>query len=80
MDKLFSVKDKVAVITGGMGQLGMCYVHALVKGGAKVAVFDLVNKPKIDEEWFRVEHQSGNLSTHKINCSGPSYGIVDVLP
>ena len=91
LDNLFSVKNKVAVITGGMGQLGMCYVHALVERGAKVAVFDLFKKPKIDEEWFRIGQQSGNLSTHKVNITSrgqieeaakevfDNWGTIDIL-
>ncbi len=72
LNKLFSVKDKVAVITGGMGQLGMSYVHALVEEGAKVAVFDLVNKPKIDEKWFREELRSGSVSIHQVDVTNRS--------
>lgn len=38
-DKLFSVKNKVCIVTGGFGQLGFQYVKALHERGAKVAVF-----------------------------------------
>ncbi len=38
---LFSVEDKVVVITGGLGQLGRQFTRALLERGAKVAVFDL---------------------------------------
>jgi NAD(P)-dependent dehydrogenase (short-subunit alcohol dehydrogenase family) len=37
---LFSVQDKVVIITGGLGQLGRQFSRALVERGAKVAVFD----------------------------------------
>ena len=40
MPDLFSVQDKVAIITGGMGQLGRQYAKVLLDRGAKVAVFD----------------------------------------
>ena len=91
MDNMFSVKSRVAVITGGMGQLGMSYVRALVNGGAKVAVFDLVNKPKIDEKWFRGELQSGSVSIHQVDVTNrsqveeaarevfDSWGTIDIL-
>ncbi|MBW5932167.1 SDR family oxidoreductase [Klebsiella grimontii] len=36
-DTLFSVKDKVIIVTGGLGQLGAQYVKALHDRGAKVA-------------------------------------------
>jgi NAD(P)-dependent dehydrogenase (short-subunit alcohol dehydrogenase family) len=38
-DSLFSVADKVIVVTGGLGQLGAQYVQALHERGAKVALF-----------------------------------------
>ncbi|MDY7000660.1 MAG: SDR family oxidoreductase [Thermodesulfobacteriota bacterium] len=40
-ENVFSVKDKVVVITGGLGQLGRAYARSLAEAGAKVAVFDL---------------------------------------
>ena len=36
----FSVKDRVVVVTGGLGQLGRQFCLALLESGAKVAVFD----------------------------------------
>lgn len=41
LEQLFSVKDKVAVITGGNGQLGTEYAKTLLQAGAKVAIFDV---------------------------------------
>ena len=37
---LFSVRDRVVVITGGLGQLGRQFTLALTERGAKVAIFD----------------------------------------
>jgi NAD(P)-dependent dehydrogenase (short-subunit alcohol dehydrogenase family) len=37
---LFSVKNKVVVITGGIGFLGLQYARALAEAGAKVILFD----------------------------------------
>lgn len=39
MTELFSVKDRVAVVTGGLGQLGTQFSKSLAKAGAKVAIF-----------------------------------------
>ena len=39
-DTLFSVKDRVVVITGGLGQLGRQFASALLARGAKVALWD----------------------------------------
>jgi len=53
-ENLFSVKDKVVVVTGGLGQLGRQFVVSLNKRGAKVAVFDAVAR---GEDMKRVESQ-----------------------
>ena len=48
-DELFSLRDRVAVVTGGEGQLGAQIVRGLEERGARVAVFDLKS------ERFRVD-------------------------
>jgi NAD(P)-dependent dehydrogenase (short-subunit alcohol dehydrogenase family) len=48
-DDLFSLQDRVAIVTGGAGQLGREIVRGLEERGARVAVFDL------DAERFRVD-------------------------
>lgn len=53
MPDIFSVKDKVAIITGGMGQLGRQYTAALLEGGARVAVWDISIKNKNNYLIFR---------------------------
>jgi NAD(P)-dependent dehydrogenase (short-subunit alcohol dehydrogenase family) len=40
-DRLFDVSGRVAVVTGGMGQLGRVYVEGLIERGMRVAVFDV---------------------------------------
>jgi NAD(P)-dependent dehydrogenase (short-subunit alcohol dehydrogenase family) len=42
-DPLFDLADKVAVITGGMGQLGLTYAAGLAERGMRVAVFDIAS-------------------------------------
>lgn len=52
MKNLFSVKDKVVLITGGTGILGSCMVHHFAEQGAKVVFFgrNLENGKKLEEE------------------------------
>lgn len=45
VERLFSLKGRVVVVTGGMGQLGTQYVGALARAGAQVAVYDLRRRP-----------------------------------
>lgn len=39
MTDRFSVKEKVAIVTGGLGQLGTQFTRSLAEDGAKVAIF-----------------------------------------
>jgi NAD(P)-dependent dehydrogenase (short-subunit alcohol dehydrogenase family) len=48
-DALFSLQDRVAVVTGGEGQVGREIVRGLEDRGARVAVFDL------EADRFRVD-------------------------
>ena len=41
-DPLFDLSDRVAVVTGGMGQLGSVYAEGLAERGMQVAIFDVV--------------------------------------
>lgn len=45
-DPLFDLSGRVAVVTGGMGQLGAEYAAGLAARGMKVAIFDRATAPK----------------------------------
>jgi NAD(P)-dependent dehydrogenase (short-subunit alcohol dehydrogenase family) len=47
MNELFTLDGKVAIVTGGAGQLGNQFCNALVGYGAKVAIFDIKNEADI---------------------------------
>lgn len=53
--ELFSVRDKVIVLTGGLGQLGLQFTRTLIERGAKVAVFDLEERPPKNRDQFDEE-------------------------
>lgn len=38
-DQLFSVENKICIVTGGLGQIGKNFVQELWKRGARVAVW-----------------------------------------
>jgi NAD(P)-dependent dehydrogenase (short-subunit alcohol dehydrogenase family) len=42
-DPLFDLSGRVAVVTGGLGQLGSTYAAGLAERGMKVAVFDIAS-------------------------------------
>lgn len=46
MTDLFSLKNKVAIVTGGCGLLGQQFCTAMAAYGAKVAVLDMVDGPR----------------------------------
>jgi NAD(P)-dependent dehydrogenase (short-subunit alcohol dehydrogenase family) len=48
-DELFDVSGRVAVVTGGLGQLGQVYTDGLAARGMRVAVFDIAAEPGGDD-------------------------------
>lgn len=67
MSNLFKVKDKVAIITGGMGQLGVQYVKVLLENGAKVAAFDINTAQK--NTYFTAQKNNPDLKLYKVNIT-----------
>ncbi|OGP61649.1 MAG: short-chain dehydrogenase [Deltaproteobacteria bacterium RBG_13_47_9] len=61
MDRLFDLTGKVAVVTGGMGQLGLHYSISMAERGAKVVVLDIVDKPKLKLASFDKLKQDGKI-------------------
>jgi len=42
---LLDLKQRIVILTGGMGKLGTEFTEALVKANAQVAIFDIVDRP-----------------------------------
>lgn len=58
INELFSLKNKVAVITGGTGLLGYEYAKTLASAGAKVVIVDL-DQSKCDDKAEAIEKEFG---------------------
>ena len=61
MDSLFNLDGKVAIVTGGMGQLGLSYAVGMAERGAKVVALDIVDKPKLELAPFEKMEQDGKI-------------------
>lgn len=61
---LFNLNGKIAVITGGLGQLGRQYTYILAENGAKVAIIDI--KAQCSDE--NINHLVRNDSAMILAC------------
>ena len=66
--KMFSLKEKTAVITGGAGILGSAIARGLGKAGAKIALCDIVNANKVAQE----------LNAEGIQAKGYYINVMDI--
>ena len=73
MTDLFSLEGRVAIVTGGAGQLGAAIVRGLEERGARVAVFDLAT----DE--FRVDVTDRAAIEQATNRVAAEWGEPDIL-
>jgi NAD(P)-dependent dehydrogenase (short-subunit alcohol dehydrogenase family) len=58
IEQMFSLQDKVAVVTGGTGVLGGAIVHGLARAGAKVAILGRA-RPKVERLVSSIEAENG---------------------
>lgn len=69
-DKLFSVENKICIVTGGLGQLGAQYTKTLLERGAKVAVFNThTGSEKIAKAFTDDEIKNENLKFYQVNIT-----------
>ena len=73
MTDLFSLEGRVAIVTGGAGQLGAEIVRGLEERGARVAVFDLAT------EEFRVDVTDRAAIEQATNRVASEWGEPDIL-
>lgn len=68
-NNLFSVQDKVVVVTGGLGQLGRQFAFALLERGAKVAVFDAAANEDRITKLFNDRRHDLNLRFFRVDVT-----------
>lgn len=68
-DQLFSVEEKIVVVTGGLGQIGAEFVKELHGRGAKVAVFARDVSDRKVKEVFEDIHSSERLAFFSVDIT-----------
>jgi NAD(P)-dependent dehydrogenase (short-subunit alcohol dehydrogenase family) len=79
-DPLFDLEDRVAVVTGGMGQLGQVYLAGLAERGMRVASFDVADGPVPDgARAFRVDVTERSSIRSALDELEGEWGVPHVL-
>ena len=69
-DTLFSVAQKICIVTGGLGQLGAQYVKVLYQRGAKVAVFSQhISQERINNVFLKDEVNSERIKFYQVDIT-----------
>lgn len=69
-DPLFSVEDKICIVTGGLGQLGAQYSKALYERGARVAVFGRhTDEARIESVFPAKEYSRDRLKVYHVDIT-----------
>lgn len=69
-DPLFSVENKICIVTGGFGQLGVQFTNALYERGAKVAVFARkVTNERIQKHFPADKYNYDNLKFYQVDIT-----------
>jgi NAD(P)-dependent dehydrogenase (short-subunit alcohol dehydrogenase family) len=74
-DPLFDLAGRVAVLTGGMGQLGAELAVALAGRGMRVAILDLETQPRETAAALRTGLEDGTIRVHR--CDVTDRGAVE---
>ena len=74
-DPLFDLEGRVAVVTGGMGQLGASLAAGLAGRGMRVAILDLETSPQAGAEALASAIDDGTIRVHA--CDVTDRGAVE---
>jgi len=79
-DALFDLEGRVAIVTGGMGQLGQTYLDGLAERGARVVSFDVEDGPVPDgAKALRVDVTDRSSIQHALDEVVGEWGVPHVL-
>ena len=79
-DPLFDLEGRVAIVTGGMGQLGQVYLAGLAERGARVASFDVADGPVPDgAKAFSVDVTDRSAIQRALDGVVAEWGVPQVL-
>src|SRR3989344_9326036 len=80
---LFSLKNKIAIITGGAGMLGVEYAKTLSDAGANVMLFDIKESFKLPKslngEYLKIDITDKKQVAESVKYVLKKYKKVDVL-
>ena len=74
-DPLFDLSGRVAVVTGGMGQLGAAVAAGLAERGMRVAILDLQTEPRVGAVGLATALDEGTIRVHE--CDVTDRGAVE---
>ncbi len=70
IEKLFGIQDKICIVTGGLGQLGVQYTKTLLSCGARVAVFARdVRDDRVARHFTPQETESGRVRFYAVDIT-----------
>ncbi len=77
--KMFDLKNKVAIVTGGGGGLGLAMAEGLKKKGCKIAIFDIKKPKKKIGKFYKTDVTNEEEIIENIKKVKKDFGKIDIL-
>jgi len=76
----FSLKRKVAIVTGASGLIGKAFCEALKEAGAIVVAADIIETEELNDYYYHFTDITDELSVQKLaDCVIKKFGRIDIL-
>ena len=75
---LFNLEDKVAIVTGGNGGVGLAFAKGLVKAGAKVAIWGR-NSEKNEEALHQLRALGGDVAAFICDVTDENQTVMVII-